>query len=324
MGLFKMMRPGNCAMALLGVFIGAIVELWSIFGLFFSTVGGKSTMPILGIFNSPYWGLLSLLFPSYLRMPILVPIIFAALAAFLVTGAGNVLNDFYDAELDKKAHPERPIPSGEVSPKSAWNFAMALFAGGLVLAVLVNWICVIIAVVNIALLFAYERSLKAKGLSGNIAISYLTASVFLFGGASVLSFLIIPILFLLALLANVGREITKDIEDMGADAAFRRTLPMTAGRHAAAKTVGSYLRAAVVLSFMPLIILLWPGTLFVMMMKIMGYIAIVCLADFFFIASISLIESHPREAQFYMKVGMMVAMIAFFLMGVLPILAPAW
>jgi geranylgeranylglycerol-phosphate geranylgeranyltransferase len=319
MGLFKMMRPGNCAMALLGVFIGAMVELRSIYGLFFSTVSGKSTMPLLQIFNSPYWGILSILFPSYLNMPILLPIIFAALAAFLVTGAGNVLNDYYDAELDMKAHPERPIPSGQVSPKSAMNFAMALFVAGLMLAVLVNWICLIIAVVNTGLLFAYERSLKAKGLSGNMTISYLTASVFLFGGASVVSFLIVPIFFALAFLANVSREITKDIEDMDADAAYRKTLPMTAGKEDAALMAMHYLYAAIVLSFVPIFFLLWPGLL--INLKIAGYFAIVLLADLFFTGSLSLIESHPREAQFYMKVGMMIAMIAFLLMGVLPLFA---
>ena len=318
MGLFKMMRPGNCAMALLGVFIGAIVELGSIYGLFYFTVGETHSMFNIFI-NSPFWGLLTILFPSSRDLPIFIPIIFAALAAFFVTGAGNVLNDFYDAELDKKAHPERPIPSGQVSTKSAWNFAMALFAGGLILAVLVNWFCVIIAVINTGLLFAYERSLKAKGLSGNITISYLTASVFLFGGASVISFIFVPILFLLALLANVGREITKDIEDMGADAAFRRTLPMIVGRPSAARTAGKYLTAAVVLSFIPLIILLWPVTMRLMMVKIMGYISVVILADFFFLSSTGIIEINPREAQFYMKLGMMVAMIAFFLLGVLPI-----
>jgi geranylgeranylglycerol-phosphate geranylgeranyltransferase len=318
MGLFKMMRPGNCAMALLGVFIGALVELWSFFYIFYMTVGGIHSMFNIFIINSPYWGLLTILFPSYRDLPIFIPILFAAIAAFLVTGAGNVLNDYYDAELDKKAHPERSIPSGQVSPKSAWNFAIALFAGGLILAALVNWICVIIAVVNTGLLFAYERNLKAKGLSGNVTISYLTASVFLFGGASVISFIFVPILFLLALLANVGREITKDIEDMGADAAYRRTLPMIVGMPSAARTAGKYLRAAVVLSFIPLIFFLLPGAIMMMMVKLMGYIAVVIVADFFFLSSIGIIEVNPREAQFYMKLGMMVAMIAFFLLGVLP------
>jgi geranylgeranylglycerol-phosphate geranylgeranyltransferase len=319
MGLFKMMRPGNCAMALLGVFIGAIVELFNGFSIFHMTVGGSYSIFNRFIPNSPYWGLLTLLFPNYGALPIIIPIFFAALAAFLVTGAGNVLNDFYDAELDKTAHPERPIPTGEVTLKSAWNFAMALFTGGLILAVLVNWICVIFALVNTGLLFTYERSLKAKGLSGNITISYLTASVFLFGGASIVSFVFVPILFLLALLANVSREITKDIEDMEADAVYRRTLPMIIGRSLAARTAGKYLKAAVVLSFLPLIIFLWPGAIMMMMVKVMGYIAVVIIADFFFLSSIGIITINPHEAQFYMKLGMIVAMIAFFLLGVLPI-----
>ena len=263
-----------------------------------------------------------MLFPSYSNLPIFIPIFFASIAAFLVTGAGNVLNDYYDGDLDKKAHPERPIPSGQVSPKSAWNFAIALFACGLLLAFFVNWVCVIIAAINTGFLFAYERNLKAKGLSGNVTISYLTASVFLFGGASILSFLIVPILFLLALLANVSREITKDIEDMDADAAYRKTLPMTSGVDKAEWMAVSYLQGAVILSFIPVFFLLIPGFQGIMGLKILSYLTVVVMADLFFIFSYDLIKSYPHEAQFYMKIGMMVAMIAFFMLGALPFVKP--
>ncbi|WP_105566241.1 SCO3242 family prenyltransferase [Microbacterium halophytorum] len=53
----------------------------------------------------------------------------AASAGFYA--AGMALNDFADAELDAIERPERPIPSGRVSPGAALTTAAGLSAGGL-------------------------------------------------------------------------------------------------------------------------------------------------------------------------------------------------
>ena len=311
-----MMRPGNCAMAFVGVLIGAIAELGAFWFLFAPMAEPPSIFYTswYGLFNSHYWGILPLILPDY---PLIILVTLAATAAFLVTGAGNVLNDYYDRELDKKAHPERPIPSGKVSPKDAWQFALILFSLGIFITMLVNWLCLLIALLNTYLLFIYERSYKAKGLSGNFIISYLTASVFIFGGASVRSFLFVPIFFLLALLANVAREITKDIEDMKADSAYRKTLPMTVGTRGASDRAIFYLWIAIILSFLPLLIMIMmPGYIWTAyLVKLIGYLAIVLVADVIFIYSTNLIMKNPRKAQTRMKLGMAIAMLAFFLFG---------
>ena len=44
---------------------------------------------------------------------IATPLVFTA----LVTGFGNLINDFYDAEIDRVNKPRRPIPSGKLSPR---------------------------------------------------------------------------------------------------------------------------------------------------------------------------------------------------------------
>lgn len=53
----------------------------------------------------------------------------AVLAGVAFYAAGMVLNDVYDLELDRLERPERPLPSGRISP------ARALAAGNLLLAV---------------------------------------------------------------------------------------------------------------------------------------------------------------------------------------------
>lgn len=53
-------------------------------------------------------------------------------------GGGVVLNDFFDAELDKAERPERPIPSGVVSKKNAAILGLFLLLVGVVAAALVH------------------------------------------------------------------------------------------------------------------------------------------------------------------------------------------
>lgn len=58
---------------------------------------------------------------------------FAALAAAsaCLYMAGMVLNDFFDRELDALERPERPIPSGRVSPGAARTLGFGLLGAGL-------------------------------------------------------------------------------------------------------------------------------------------------------------------------------------------------
>ena len=312
MGYAGLLRLGNCIMAFLGVLTGAVVESLMFFSLF-NLADYPPTLGWLVFFDTPLWSALSLI--SHFQTYPIVSVVLAGVAAFLVTGAGNALNDYYDRDLDKKAHPERPLPSGEVTPKGAWNFAMVLFAVGLVISLLVNFLCLLIAIVNTYVLFAYERKYKARGLSGNLSISYLTASVFLFGGASVLSFKFVPILFLLALLANVGREITKDIEDVEADAKYRRTLPMTTSKEGAARTATRYIWLAVYFSFVPMFYLVvFPD----LGLKLILYLIIVVVADAIFIYSCRFVMKDPKRAQTLMKIGMAMAIVSFFICGLIP------
>jgi 4-hydroxybenzoate polyprenyltransferase len=58
-----------------------------------------------------------------------------AVASCLLYLSGMVLNDVFDAEVDARERPERPIPSGRVSLRSATAVGWAMLASG----VLVSW-----------------------------------------------------------------------------------------------------------------------------------------------------------------------------------------
>ena len=55
---------------------------------------------------------------------------FIFLIILTITGAGNVINDYYDREIDAINQPSRPIPSGKISPGHARIYAVFLFLAG--------------------------------------------------------------------------------------------------------------------------------------------------------------------------------------------------
>jgi geranylgeranylglycerol-phosphate geranylgeranyltransferase len=228
------------------------------------------------------------------------------LAVFLISGAGNAINDYFDIRIDSINRPKRPIPSGRIKLKEALYFSYILFALGTLMAFSINPICGLIALFNSLLLILYAKNLKSTPLLGNLSIGYLTGSSFLFG-ASVLGFeglKALFILFLLAALAITAREIVKDIEDMegdkkeGAD-----TLPLRIGEKKA-----SYF--AVFIGF--LAVLLSPLPYF---MSILGlsYLYFVLLADLGFLAAIYqlMARNNPTKSSKMFKIAMFLALVAF-------------
>jgi len=240
----------------------------------------------------------------------------AMLVAFLYTGAGNALNDYYDRFTDRVNHPGRPIPSRRISPEGARRFSVALFAAGMLLALFIghprlNWLTLGIAALNSLLLAAYEMELKARGLLGNLTVSWLTASLFVFGGAAAAPFpgpepfpAPVLVLALLAFLASMGREIIKGIEDMAGDT-DRRTLPRLVGPLIAGRTAAAWILLAVALSPLPV----FPLGAF----RAEWYFPAVLAADAMFIYSVWVLFRNPGGAQRAAKLAMLLALSAFLL-----------
>lgn len=240
------------------------------------------------------------------QQPVATALIF--LAVFLVTGAGNAINDYYDREIDAINRPGRPIPSGRIEPALALRYSLAIFLAGCLLAGLVNWICLGLAAFNSLLLFFYARNLKAAPLSGNITVAFLTGSTFLFGGAAAgmqgLAANQVP--FLLSFLVSMSREIAKDIEDMAGDmAGGAGTLPILAGERLSRALAAGFALAAVALGFLAPF-----GTI---------YLAVVTVADIFFLFSVKMVlKGDSTGSQKALKKGMAVALVAFLAAALLP------
>ncbi len=237
----------------------------------------------------------------------LVPVALASGVVFTFIAAGNSLNDYMDREVDKSAHPERPIPSGRLTALAARNIAAALFtisfALSLPLYIFFNdWISVLIVVSAIIIMIAYELRLKREGLSGNLCIAWLTGALFLLGGAVVGQLEKTIAVGSMAFLATLGREIVKDIQDMAGDF-DRRTLPQRIGPRRAGFIASASFVAAVLLSFEPVILNIFG----------IGYLITVLFADAIFIYCSIVHFQNPRRGQSLAKYGMLVALIAFLL-----------
>jgi geranylgeranylglycerol-phosphate geranylgeranyltransferase len=153
----------------------------------------------------------------------------------LITAAGNVINDYYDVEIDRVNRPDRPIPSMQVSLPAARAYAVILFLWGILVCLFINDLCIAIAVFNSLLLILYAARLKRTPLVGNITVSYLAASMFLFGGAleGLQGILHVIPFAVMTFFAMMARELLKDGEDIEGDKASGAvTMPIRYGMKA--------------------------------------------------------------------------------------------
>lgn len=155
-------------------------------------------------------------------------VFFACIVAFLIVAGGFAINDFYDRDIDAANNRDRPIPSGLIKPSDAKVFGYSLLTAGVILAVLtLNPFAIFIAGTGALVLDLYSRTLKRKHtLIGNLVTSYSTSIIYVFGAACILGVLsekIILTLFwmvMITLLACLGREFVKSIQDIIGDAKF--------------------------------------------------------------------------------------------------------
>lgn len=173
----------------------------------------------------------------------------------LITAAGNAVNDCFDRSIDAINRPDRPIPSGEVTLRQASLFSAMLFVTGIILSLFTNPLCLIIAVFNSLLLVLYASRLKRVPVAGNLAVSYLAGSIFLFGGAfSGLSGLQANgALALVTLFAMMARELLKSAEDLeGDEREGARTFPVLFGPRRTAIFAFACISGAVLVSLLPI------------------------------------------------------------------------
>lgn len=73
---------------------------------------------------------------------------------------GIVLNDLYDFEIDKKERPNRPLPSGKISRRSAIVLVAIFLTVALILSLQVSFSTLVISSILFSVIFGYDKYLK--------------------------------------------------------------------------------------------------------------------------------------------------------------------
>lgn len=144
-------------------------------------------------------------------------VILAALSASFITIGANVINDYFDIEIDRINKPKRLIPSGQISKQNALIFFMVSYLIGWILALLINIEMFLISLFSGLILILYHYKFKRVVLWGNFIVSFISGLVFIYGGMAVnrVNESLFPACF--AFFFHFGREIIKDIQDIEGD-----------------------------------------------------------------------------------------------------------
>jgi len=239
---------------------------------------------------------------STLTYVVLGPAVLAFLAVFLVTAGGNVINDYFDVDIDRINKPHRALPRGLITRSHALLYSIILLCLGIVASLLINPICFAIAALNSILLPVYSWRFKRSALAGNLLVGYLTGSVFLFGGAAVFAFFIPSVLFASAVFAITSREIIKDVEDLRGDQrAGASTLPIRYGISLSLRTAALSMLAAIAFSPLPFILSEFGYV----------YLCIVGVADAILLYAVAASWTAPVLSSRIIKYGMILVLVAY-------------
>jgi geranylgeranylglycerol-phosphate geranylgeranyltransferase len=178
------------------------------------------------------------------------------MTGFFLLAASMLLNDYFDREIDAINQPQRPIPAGVIRASEAVSFAIILASVGMLFAANSGVWTLLIAVVSMILMLAYNARVKRLGLIGNAFVSVNVAVPFIYGGFAVGSpTWSLGIFAALAFLSSMGREIIKGIVDVPGDTAKGvRSVAVTRGNAHAAKAGAILFLAAVALSGLPILL----------------------------------------------------------------------
>jgi geranylgeranylglycerol-phosphate geranylgeranyltransferase len=140
-----------------------------------------------------------------------INLLYGFITAFSLTAASMVINDYYDREIDKINEPNRPIPSGAITPNQALAYAVVLTVIGFVSAFLTNMPSFAVALFASVISVGYITKGKKTGLFGNFLVSATVVTPFVYGGLTLGNLQMSTLIFVaMAFLSNTGREITKE------------------------------------------------------------------------------------------------------------------
>ncbi len=189
--------------------------------------------------------------------------LFIMLASICIAAAGNIINDYFDLNIDQVNKPDKVVVNTVINRRWVifWHMFLSmlgLFFTSYAFPLAQYWHLVLANMGSILLLWFYSTNFKKQLLIGNVIISLLTAWVimilffakqplqanfFATVGHNEIRFFRLAILYAgFAFIISLIREVVKDVEDMEGDRRYGcRTMPIAWGVNAARLFVAVWL-----------------------------------------------------------------------------------
>ena len=223
----------------------------------------------------------------------------AAISASLLMAGANALNDLWGVSSDRINHPGRPLPSNRLSTRAVRLEAVTLLVLG----------CLTALPLACAILVLYNGILKNVPLAGNLMISLLCGTAFLFGGYAVgqPGPALIPAIF--AALFHFGREILKDLQDLQGDRHEEgSTLPIWAGERAAEAAVSATFLVLIAVTLYPFVSGIY-GSIYLFLVFCLDFLLLYVVFEVWRSHS----ADHLRRLSHLLKAGMILGLLSIFL-----------
>ncbi len=175
------------------------------------------------------------------------PAFFGACSAALLNAASNVINQYFDLEIDRVNKPGRPLPAGKITSGAALAFGTALYLAAAAVSLCINLrIFVIVLAAALATFFysAPPLRLKRRPYLSNLTIAIPRGMLLIVAGWSVYRPVSEPAPWFIGgvfALYLLGAASTKDFADVAGDSAHGvRTLPVVLGPEATARVIAPF------------------------------------------------------------------------------------
>lgn len=205
-------------------------------------------------------------------LPSIPQAVFGFLTGFFISGAMMITNDYFDVEVDRVNHPERPLPSGRVSTTEVVILTVAFTLGGLASAFVLGVPTLVIAVLLWVDGILYNWKFKESGLPGNVMVALPVAMTFVAGGVSVGQLFngLVWAFGTFAFVFDLAEEIANGAMDVEGDRLRgSRSLAIVKGKRFALNVAGLLYAICIALSFMPYL-LGWLGLTYLTLVILTG------------------------------------------------------
>ena len=144
------------------------------------------------------------------------------LLVFFYTSAANTINDVFDIKTDKINRPNRPLASNQLERKHGIVFFIFLIICGIYCSTQTNTSTFYFSnLIILPFILLYTPVFKNIPILGNLIVSFIIASVFLFVQLLIIEKISDYLLFALAFSFSSIREMGKDMADINGDKSMK-------------------------------------------------------------------------------------------------------